>query len=124
MNCPSCGAQVETTLKGSQKICPYCGASLSDISADINHDPGPDSGLGYTPDPPEAYPPAKEDKRPAEESVDKKIVIDEKPVDIPVETLTTAIDAGRKISRYVIIGVAFLLALCTLCFILGSFSLR
>jgi hypothetical protein len=116
--CSNCGAQVPPIRKGSLEVCPYCGTALADTPS-TKPDGEETNELGYTPDPPSAYPEHLEG-----EVVDKKepvetIIVDGKPVDIPPEVVSTVIQTGRNISRYAFIAIAVILALCSACYMLG-----
>lgn len=119
--CPNCGAQSIVAQKDTQPVCQFCGSAFgrNRVSADSKRDLDP--GIDYQPDPP---PPYKEFEDKVEKPVDSEKtppVIKESVVDIPPEVVSTIVNSGRKISRYVFLALVLLIALCSACFIISSY---
>jgi DNA-directed RNA polymerase subunit RPC12/RpoP len=119
--CPNCGAQSLVVQKDTQPVCQFCGSAFdrNRVTADLKRDLDP--GIGYQPDPP---PPYKEFKNEVEKPVDSEktpLVIKEPVVDIPPEVVSTIVNTGRKISRYVFLALVLLIALCSACLIISSY---
>lgn len=120
IKCPNCGAQAEADQKEGQLVCRFCGSAIASPTQGQPDPVTPVQDLGYTPDPPPAYSEKREEPAPEPEPALETIVIDGKPVDIPPQVVKSVVETGRKVSRYVILGMAVLMALCSLCFILSA----
>jgi hypothetical protein len=119
--CPKCGAQVEFHKNDSTNLCQYCGSTLNVIDTKEMTSKEIES-LGYTPDPPSAYSPPVDTDNAGEVEPLQTVIIDGKPVDIPPEIVSKVIQTGRNFRSYFILGIAVIMALCSLCFILGLFQ--
>jgi endogenous inhibitor of DNA gyrase (YacG/DUF329 family) len=119
--CPNCGAQVASTKKDSIILCQYCGTTLDVI--DIKELTSKEiDGLGYTPDPPAAYSPPADTDIAGEVESPQTVIINGKPVEIPLEVVSKVINTGRNFSRYFILAIAVIMTLCSICFMFGLFQ--
>jgi hypothetical protein len=120
--CPKCGAQTPAVIHNTQITCSYCGSSFSaEPTAEVDL-PRSSNELGYTPDPP-PDPAAVTSEKPDEESPvspDVKAILAEEEA-LP-QQVAQVIDTGRRVSRSIILVVAILLILCSVCIIFGNFQ--
>ncbi len=119
--CPKCGAQVASKKKGSTNLCQYCGTTL-DVIGSKGSSLRENEGLGYTPDPPDAYSPSVDTEIPDEAVPPQTVFINGKPVEISPEVVAKVIHTGRNISRYFILAIAVIMSICTLFFMFGLFQ--
>jgi DNA-directed RNA polymerase subunit RPC12/RpoP len=119
--CSNCGAQSIIVQKNPQPICQFCGSTfeINGVSADSKEESDP--GIGYQPDPPPPYKEFKDEVEKPADSEKTPPVIKDPVVDIPPEVVSTIVNSGRKIPRYVFLALVLLIALCSACFIFSSY---